>query len=1157
MKAGIFKGTLAVLTVAMLLMAATSANAVVTTHIGTAVSNHDSWNDVANWDADIPTGAIDVVIPAGTRAEVNSAATPTYTGTLTLEDNATLQIGWGTISENKNALGSAEIAMGDGSNILLRHKLTLDFAPITLAGDASIHLSPSTSAHHSVRNLDAITGIGALTVTGNNNNTLNLNVASPDWSGGFVANANDGWRVEANVSGAFGAGDVTFNARAAGDRGATLQIDAVDVIADTAALFLNGPKDNRRDAKLIMNADDTVSELWIDGAQAFPGTYTGTSGDWIHGLGILTVTTGPDDFPPTLAGSDFVDDVFGGPIYEDLTKVNYTVTFSDDMDESTVTAAVFGNAGDATFDIGAITKTITPPSPNLPSVFAVEVLPSSVGNLQLQVNSGAVLKDIGGNPLDTASAILDDTTITINAGTTPPTTITGTLGGNDSWNEPDNWDNAVPFGPASAIIAAGVAAKADTTPPAYSGGLTMKEGANLVVYGTDAVNAIGSGPITMETGSLINLRTNNGSTYTFADTITLAGDATIKGGQSTSGHHCTRNFDGEISGPGQLTIDGVNNNTFNLNAANTFDGLVAMSAQNQPYRVFAKATGSLGLGDVAFDNKVSLIIDALDVIADDATLTLIGSRSTKPNNNNPGAKLILNFDETIADLWLDGTQVAAGIYDSASQLFDVDGLPLIKGDGILTVTPFSNAYIWEGTGEALWASANWNDGTDGGLMPAANGDMTIDVGGSVVTVADDFTLTTGGPAASVTLGSNAELIVGATKALEVTGPVDVGAEATLTVGGTLTAAEVIGGGTLGGSGTIRADLIATGVVSPGPDAAGNAAAVLTIDGSGELGETAEYVCELDGLSNDKLIFMGQDAFLGGTLTLVPRGVDASQIGTTVTRSIVGVEGEAALLESFATVPPSPDFDAVPADPPSVGHLGLGVFHRGVTYAEVIGGAVTGVDVDLYTAIGGDGNADGNVDGQDIQTLIINFTLPGDPADRDWLKSDTAGGPAGRGDGNVDGQDITGLITNFTGDAGPIEPGTAAAEYNPNTGEFTIMVDGVMNWSLTSDGLFAGSALDALQDILPLGDAANLVSANPNTVGEGLPGASPFGYAEVALGQIVEPGTDAGAFRLTFVSGFGAEPQIGSINVVPEPGTLAMLLASLLAAGLIWRRRGSH
>ena len=121
-----------------------------------------------------------------------------------------------------------------------------------------------------------------------------------------------------------------------------------------------------------------------------------------------------DGTPPTLAATDIVDNQSGGPVQEDTTLVTYTVTFSEDMDASTVSADDFGNAGDATFTIGTVTETA-------PGVFTVPVTPTGVGTLQLQVNAGADLKDLAGNALDTTLAIADDTTITVTADTTAPT----------------------------------------------------------------------------------------------------------------------------------------------------------------------------------------------------------------------------------------------------------------------------------------------------------------------------------------------------------------------------------------------------------------------------------------------------------------------------------------------------------------------------------------------------------------------------------------------------------------------------------------------------------------------------------------------------------------------------------------------------------------
>jgi hypothetical protein len=112
-----------------------------------------------------------------------------------------------------------------------------------------------------------------------------------------------------------------------------------------------------------------------------------------------------DGTPPVLTSSAIADDKGGGPITVN-TLVTYTVTFSEDMDASTVSAADFGNAGDAAVTLGTVTETT-------PGVFTVPATPTGAGSLQLKVSAGAVLKDIAGNALNTASAIADNTTMTV------------------------------------------------------------------------------------------------------------------------------------------------------------------------------------------------------------------------------------------------------------------------------------------------------------------------------------------------------------------------------------------------------------------------------------------------------------------------------------------------------------------------------------------------------------------------------------------------------------------------------------------------------------------------------------------------------------------------------------------------------------------------
>jgi len=88
------------------------------------------------------------------------------------------------------------------------------------------------------------------------------------------------------------------------------------------------------------------------------------------------------------------------------TTVTYTVTFSKDMDETTVGVDDFGNAGTASVSFGTISETAS-------GVFLLSVVPTSAGSLRLQVNQNAVLLAATGEALVTAAAILDNTVITV------------------------------------------------------------------------------------------------------------------------------------------------------------------------------------------------------------------------------------------------------------------------------------------------------------------------------------------------------------------------------------------------------------------------------------------------------------------------------------------------------------------------------------------------------------------------------------------------------------------------------------------------------------------------------------------------------------------------------------------------------------------------
>lgn len=172
-------------------------------------------------------------------------------------------------------------------------------------------------------------------------------------------------------------------------------------------LNLTGSFDFSGDATSSLRFGTNASGLTA--AQLALITAPGWTGFALNASGYLTATpSGPDVTPPTLMGSNMVDDKSGGPVTVG-TLVTYTVTFSEDMDASTVTADDFEDGGTSVATIGTVTETSS-----TSGVFLVQATPTTVGNLILQVKAGAILKDTANNELDTTSAIADNTTIIVN-----------------------------------------------------------------------------------------------------------------------------------------------------------------------------------------------------------------------------------------------------------------------------------------------------------------------------------------------------------------------------------------------------------------------------------------------------------------------------------------------------------------------------------------------------------------------------------------------------------------------------------------------------------------------------------------------------------------------------------------------------------------------
>jgi Bacterial Ig-like domain len=138
----------------------------------------------------------------------------------------------------------------------------------------------------------------------------------------------------------------------------------------------------------------------------------------------VNVISGGDTTPPSVVS--IVDDDADNLVALNQ-LVTYTITFSEDIDSTTVTASDFDNASSSSITIGTITETS-------PGVFSVQVTPTSGNALRLRIPTGAVIKDVAGNNL--IVPVLDDDTLTVDAIAPTVTNITHTSAASISAESP-------------------------------------------------------------------------------------------------------------------------------------------------------------------------------------------------------------------------------------------------------------------------------------------------------------------------------------------------------------------------------------------------------------------------------------------------------------------------------------------------------------------------------------------------------------------------------------------------------------------------------------------------------------------------------------------------------------------------------------------------
>ena len=332
------------------------------------------------------------LIKEGSGLLILSAAN-TYNGNTTISEG-TLQIGNATAGSLGNGTYNADISIASSSTLKIYSTATQVLGG-TISGNGNL----------------AKAYAGTLTLSNTNTYTGSTTITA----GKLALGAND---VLPNAT-AVAIGNATLDAATFTDKAGTLDITstatinlgsgAVLAFDDSSAIDWTGSTLNLTGTFVSgVSLRFGTSNTGLTSTQLAKFSGSGLSSFALNGNGYLTASGGGDDTtPPTLAGSGIVDDMSGGPV--DLnTLVTYTVTFSEDMDASTVTAADFGNAGTAAVTIGSVTET-SPTS----GIFTVQATPTSAGTLQLRVNAAAILKDMAGNSLSTTAAIADDTTLTV------------------------------------------------------------------------------------------------------------------------------------------------------------------------------------------------------------------------------------------------------------------------------------------------------------------------------------------------------------------------------------------------------------------------------------------------------------------------------------------------------------------------------------------------------------------------------------------------------------------------------------------------------------------------------------------------------------------------------------------------------------------------
>ncbi len=833
----------------------------------------------------------------------NRSGLLTYGGSIT--GNGTFsQIGSGTLTLTANNSTAGAVTIGTGSTLQLGNGGTTGWiggsgnflGPITNNGTLVYNRSNDISHAGTISGTGTITqaGTGKVTLTGNNSS---FGGSTSVTSGTALINGQLGGNVNVGTGGTLGGtgrigGDVAVNGTlSAGNSPGTLTISGdLTLNAGSVSVFelnargLVGSAGNNDLVKVggnltlggVLNAQ--VAQAGYYRLFEYDGSLTGN----------FAATNATSTAPSFTVASHLVETGIDKQVNLSVLGTGQTMHFWDGAD-TTGNGAVNGGAG--TWSSTGTNWTGPAARSNINGRFGGSVGVFAGAN-------GGVVDVIGTQSFDTLqfSATTGGTGYTLNGGFLAFNPASGTAA-------TINVDSGVATtissvlqdgGTGSGLTKAGNGTLTLTGVNTYTGATTINGGGTLALSGAGSIGTssgvtgdgtfdvsgataadikslAGSGRVVLGSN---NLNINN-ATGTFAGVITGTGGVNVAAG--TQVLTATSNYTGAttVAAGGTLSLSGQGRIT--ASSGLTANGTVDVSAAGAPIINSLAGSGQVLLGSktLVINNATGTFSGAINgtggVLVNGGTQVLTGANTfTGTAVTNTGATLQIGDGGAGGSIVSDVNNHGALVFNRSGNLtysgeISGDGAVSQIGRGTLTLTTDHStaAAVTIGTGSTLQlgngGTTGWIGGTVGYLGSITNNGALVYNRSNDVTyagvVSGNGTLTQAGTGKLTLTGDNSQFS-GATSVTSGTTYVNGHLGGNVNVGA---------GGTLGGSGEVKGDVVVDGTLS-----AGNSPGTLTIAGDLTLGAGSTSVFELNtpglvGSTDNDLVKVGGNLTLGGTL----------------------------------------------------------------------------------------------------------------------------------------------------------------------------------------------------------------------------------------------------------------------------------------------------